>query len=165
MSKVIYPGSFDPITKGHMDIVSQATYLFDEVIIAVMQNSNKKEGFFSIEERVQIIREIYRDFNSVKVITGSEATVDLARLHGCKAIIRGLRSLSDFDMEIQLSQINLEISNNSIRTICLFADKNFQFVSSSMVRELFALHKSITNYVEPLVAEKMGEKRKKLCQN
>lgn len=162
MTKVLYPGSFDPITKGHMNIVEQAADLFDEVVIAVMQNPAKKSGFFTIEERMEIIRELYERMNNVKVITASGATVDVALLNECKAIIRGLRSLSDYDYEVQLQQINKEISNNQVNTICLFADKEYQFVSSSMVKEVLNLDKDITKYVDPIVQEKMLIKKRSI---
>ncbi len=155
MTKVLYPGSFDPITKGHMNIVEQASDLFDEVVIAVMQNSSKKNGFFTIKERMEIIKELYKKMNNVKVISASGAAVDVALLNECKAIIRGLRSLSDYDYEVQLQQINKEISNNEVNTVCLFADKEYQFVSSSMVKEVFNLNKDISKYVNPIVKERM----------
>ena len=161
MTKVLYPGSFDPITKGHMNIIEQACDLFDEVIIAVMHNPGKKTGFFTLEERVEIIKEIYQNNNKVKIITGSGAAVDVALLNECKAIVRGLRSLSDFDQEIQLQQTNKEISDNQINTICLFADKEYQFVSSSMVKEVYSLDKDISRYVDPLVKERMLTRIKK----
>ena len=159
MTKVLYPGSFDPITRGHMNIVEQASELFDEVVIAVMQNPMKKNGLFTLEERMEIIKNLYERMNNIKVISASGAAVDVAMLNECKAIIRGLRSLSDYDYEVQLQQINKDISNNKVNTICLFADKEFQFVSSSMVKEVFKLDKDISNYVDPYVYKKMKEKR------
>ena len=155
MTKVLYPGSFDPITKGHMNIVKQASDLFDEVIIAVLQNPLKKSSLFTLEERIEIIKELYKNVSNIKIVSDSKATVDIALLYGCKAIIRGLRSLSDYDYEVQLQQINKEISDNQINTICLFADKEYQFVSSSVVKELFNLDKDFSRYVDPLVQEKM----------
>ena len=160
--KVLYHGSFDPITKGHMNIVKQASELFDEVVIAVMQNPLKKNSFFTLEERVEIIKELYQKVNNVKVILGSGAAVDVALINECKAIIRGLRSLSDYDYEVQLQQMNMEISNNKINTICLFADKDYQFVSSSMVKEIFNLDKDVSKYVDPIVMEKMLVKKRGL---
>ncbi len=159
MTKVLYPGSFDPMTKGHMNIAKQACDLFDEVIIAVMQNPMKKEGLFTLEERIDIIRNLYENINNVKVILGSGASVDVALLHECKAIIRGLRSFSDYDYEVGLQQINKDISNNRVNTICLFADKEYQFVSSSMVKEVFNLGKDISKYVDPLVEKRMVLKK------
>ncbi len=155
MTKVLYPGSFDPITLGHMSIVKQASDLFDEVIIAVLQNSNKKNSFFTLDERLKIIEKIYQNYENIKVVSGSGAAVDIALLHECKAIIRGLRSLSDFDYEIGLASVNKQISNNEINTVCLFADNKYQFTSSSIVREVFSLNKDISLYVNPIVKEEM----------
>ena len=164
MTKVLYPGSFDPMTKGHMNIVEQASDLFDEVIIAVMQNPLKKSGLFTLEERMEIIKELYQRMNNVRVISASGAAVDVALLNECKAIIRGLRSLSDYDYEVQLQQMNKEISNNKVNTICLFADKEYQFVSSSMVKEVLNLDKDISRYVDPIVQERMLVKKRSLMR-
>ena len=164
MTKVLYPGSFDPMTKGHMNIVEQASDLFDEVIIAVMQNPLKKSGLFTLEERMEIIKELYQRMNNVKVISASGAAVDVALLNECKAIIRGLRSLSDYDYEVQLQQMNKEISGNKVNTICLFADKEYQFVSSSMVKEVLNLDKDISRYVDPIVRERMLVKKRSLIR-
>lgn len=159
MTKVLYPGSFDPITKGHMNIIEQASNLFDEVVVAVLQNSSKKKSMFTIEERLEMLEKLYERINNVKIVTGTGAAVDIAMLNECKAIIRGLRSLSDYDYEVQLQQINKEISNDKVNTICLFADKEYQFVSSSIVKEVFGLDKDISRYVDPYVKEKMLIKR------
>ncbi|MBR3660839.1 MAG: pantetheine-phosphate adenylyltransferase [Bacilli bacterium] len=164
MTKVLYPGSFDPMTKGHMNIVEQASDLFDEVIIAVMQNPLKKSGLFTLEERMEIIKELYQRMNNIRVISASGAAVDVALLNECKAIIRGLRSLSDYDYEVQLQQMNKEISDNKVNTICLFADKEYQFVSSSMVKEVLNLDKDISKYVDPIVRERMLVKKRSLIR-
>lgn len=159
MTKVLYTGSFDPITKGHMNIIDQASNLFDEVIVAVLQNSKKPNGFFTLEERVELVQKIYQTCNNIQVITGSGAAVDIATLYECKAIIRGLRGLTDFDYEIGMAGINKDISNGEINTVCLFADNNYQNISSSMVREVFSLDKPISKYVDPIVEEAMEQKR------
>ena len=164
MTKVLYPGSFDPITKGHMNIIEQASNLFDEVIIAVMQNPSKKSGLFTLEERLEMIRKLYQNMNNIKVISARGAAVDVALLNECKAIIRGLRSLSDYDYEVTMQEINREISNNMINTICLFADTKYQSVSSSMVKELFNLDKDIIRYVEPTIKEKMLIKKRSIVK-
>ena len=158
-SRVLYPGSFDPITLGHMNIIDQASKLFDEVIVAVLNNSSKKNSLFTPEERTAIIKEIYKQVDNVKVIQGEGAAVDTALLYNCKAIVRGLRGLSDYDYEVQLAQINKDISNDQVNTICFFADQNYQFISSSIVKEVFSLGKDITQYVHPYVKQKMYEKR------
>ena len=159
MTKVLYPGSFDPMTKGHMNIVEQASELFDEVVIVVMQNPMKKNSLFTVEERLSIVKSLYERMNNIKVISATGAAVDVAMLNECKAIIRGLRSLSDYDYEVQLQQINKKLSDNTVNTICLFADKEYQFISSSMVKEVFNLDKDISDFVDPLVYVKMKEKR------
>ena len=160
MNKVLYPGSFDPITKGHMNIIEQASNLFDEVVIAILVNPSKKTSMFSLEERLEIIKKLYKDNNKIEVVSGTGAAVDIAILNECKAIIRGLRGLSDYDYEVQLAQINKDISNDQINTVCLFADKEYQFISSSMVKEVFNLNKDIDKYVDPIVKEKMLVKRR-----
>lgn len=159
MTKVLYTGSFDPITKGHMNIIEQASSLFDEVVVAVLQNSKKPNGFFTLVERLELVKKIYQTCENIKVITGSGAAVDIATLHECKAIIRGLRGLTDFDYEIGMAGINKDISNGEINTVCLFADNNYQNISSSMVKEVFSLDKPITRYVDPIVEEAMEQKR------
>lgn len=160
MNKVLYPGSFDPITKGHMNIINQASNLFDEVVIAILINPSKKTSMFSLEERLEILKELYKSNNKIKVVSGTGAAVDIAILNECKAIVRGLRGLSDYDYEVQLAQINKDISNDQVNTICLFADKEYQFISSSMVKEVFNLNKDIDKYVDPIVKEKMLVKRR-----
>jgi pantetheine-phosphate adenylyltransferase len=159
MIKVLYAGSFDPITKGHMNIIKQASNLFDEVIVAVMQNPAKQTSFFTLKERLDIIQELYKNHNNIKVVIGTGAAVDVAIMNKCISIVRGLRGLSDYDYEVQLRQINKEISNNQINTVCLFADKEYQFISSSMVKEVFSINKDISNYVEPIVQERMKVKK------
>ncbi len=159
MTKVLYPGSFDPITKGHMNIIEQASNLFDEVVIVVLQNPTKKNGLFTLEERLEMIKELYKKVDNIKVVTGNGASVDVAILYDCKAIIRGLRSLSDYDYEVQLQQINKDISNNQVNTVCLFADKEYQFISSSVVKEIFKLDKDVSRYVDPYVVKKLCLKK------
>ena len=158
MTRVLYPGSFDPITKGHMNIVEQASELFDEVIIAILQNP-KKISMFTPQERLEMISELYKHHDNIKVVIGTGAAVDIAVLHECKAIVRGLRSLTDYDYEVQMQQINKDISNNQVNTICLFADKEYQFISSSVVKEVLSLGKDISSYVDESIERKLIMKR------
>ena len=123
------------------------------------QEKKKIKYFFDYEERVNIIRELYKDNPNITVITGTGATVDIAIENNCCAIIRGLRSLTDYNYEVEMQQFNKEISNNKINTICFFADKEYQFISSSLVKEVFYLNKDISRYVDKLVIDKMNEKR------
>lgn len=158
MNKVLYPGSFDPITKGHMNIIDQASALFDEVVVSVLINPNKKSAFFSPEERVELIKNIYKDNDKVKVITAKGAAVDVAEENDCSAIVRGLRGITDFDYEISMQQVNKEISDYKVNTICFFSDPNYQFLSSSMVKEVFMLGKDISRYVDDSVQKQMEVK-------
>ncbi len=151
LKKAFYPGSFDPITKGHMNIISQSLDVFDEVIIAVSNNISKKNSLFDQEQRVKIIKELYSDNNKIKVIQSKGASIDMALERDCNVIIRGLRNLSDYNYEVELSQINKEISDNRVNTVCFFADKEYQYISSSMVKELFHLDKDISRYVDEKV--------------
>ena len=158
MTRVLYTGSFDPITKGHENIIEQASNLFDEVVVAIMKNPKKNNGLFTPEERLEIMQKIYATYNNIKIIIGSGAAVDVATLYECKAIVRGLRGLTDFDYEIGMAGINKDISDGQVNTICLFADNNYQNISSSMVKEIYSLGKPITKYVNPLVEEAMNKK-------
>lgn len=159
MTKVIVPGSFDPITLGHQNIIEQACYLFDEVIIAILKNPDKNKSFFTIEERMEIVKYLYDKINKIKVVTFDGALVDLAILNECKLIIRGLRGLSDLDYEIQLAQVNNDLSDNKVRTMCLFPDIQYQYLSSSMVKGVDALGKNIERYVDPFVYQKILTKK------
>lgn len=158
MKKILYPGSFDPITKGHMNVIQQATELFDEVIIAIMKNPTKKSGYFTPEERLELIQKLYQKNKKVKAIIGSGASTDIAISQECKALLRGLRGVTDFDYELQLADVNRQISNKEVTTLCLFPDSGYQYISSSVVKEVFSLGKKIDSYVEPAVEEAMIKK-------
>ena len=163
MIRVLYPGSFDPTTKGHMNIIEQASKLFDEVIIAVLKNPMKKNSFFTLEERLEILSKLYCNNPKVKIITSTSTATDIALEYKCKAIIRGIRNIKDFEYEKELAQINKDISDDKVNTICLFADQWLQTISSSVVKEIFYLNRNISKYVDPIVEEKMilkGEQNK-----
>ena len=138
------------------------TYGEEGMEIAAEVLNEMEEDTGTLEERLEIIKELYHRMNNIKVIAATGAAVDVAMLNECKAIIRGLRSLSDYDYEVQLQQINKDISNNKVNTVCLFADKEFQFVSSSMVKEVFKLDKDVSNYVDSVVQKQMIKKRDEL---
>lgn len=158
MKKVLFPGSFDPITKGHMNIISQASNIFDQVYIAILQNLSKSSSFFTLEERIEITKKLYQNEKNIHVVTGIKA-VSVALEYECSYIIRGLRNTIDFEYEKSIANINNDISNDEINTICLFADSNLSNISSSMVKELFHLDEDISKYVDPIVKEKMLIKR------
>lgn len=159
--KVLYPGSFDPITIGHMNIIEKATKFFDHVVIAVMQNNNKSQGFFTIYERYQIIKEIYKNNKNVTVIyvDKPKAAIDVAIENNCLLIVKGLRNVTDFEQEVQMARINKKMSNQKVETVMLVADTNMQDISSSLVREMHYLNKDISAFVDEYVIKKMDEKQ------
>ena len=162
MTKVLFTGSFDPITKGHMDIIEQASNLFDEVLIGILINPEKKNAFFSQKERLEIIREIYKKKKNINVISSTKLGVDLAKEKDCKIIIRGLRSIQDFEYEYQLSLTNTDLSNDEVTTVCLFSKPEYQNISSSTVKQIFKLNRDISKYVNPYVEKKMNDKKEEI---
>lgn len=162
MKTTLYPGSFDPITYGHMDIVEQTLKVYDNVIIGVLINTKKNGGMFSIEERTAIIKEIYKDNPKVKVISMQDnvAAVDIALNNNCDTMVRGLRDLSDFAQEIKLAEINLMISDKKVNTVAFFANPTKTTISSTTVKELLKLGKDISGFVHPIVEEALKNKLK-----
>ncbi len=160
MKNVLYPGSFDPITYGHMDIIDQALNIYDKVIIGIAVNSKKNSGMFTREERKALIEEIYKDNTKVEVITTDEnvASVDVALNNDCTSMVRGLRDLTDFAEELKLATINNVISDKKVNTVAFFANPNNITVSSTSVKELFRLGKDISNFVHPIVYEAIKNK-------
>ena len=162
MKKALYPGSFDPITYGHMDVVDQALKIFDKLIIAVMVNSSKHQGMFTLAERKALIQDIYKDNPNVEVIAidYKVAAVDVALQNGCHTMVRGLRDLTDFAAEKQLAEINLIIGEEKVNTVALFANPKNTTISSTSVKELFSLGKSIDSFVHPKVMAAIENKAK-----
>lgn len=158
MKKAFYAGSFDPITKGHENVIRQASEVFDEVVVAVMQNSSKKTSFFTLEERKALAEEICKDIENVEVVQAEGTAVRLAKLYECQALIRGLRGVTDFEDEIRQATANRKIINREISTVCFFPDQEYQYISSSTVKELFGLKESISDYVQPIVEQAMVKK-------
>lgn len=156
MSKILYAGSFDPFTKGHKHLVDRAAKVFDGVIVAVFYNPTKDKGMFNLEERMQMIEEIYRDVENVEVVKGEGLTVELAKLYNCKAMLRGLRTEEDFKGEIELSQQN-KLLDEEMETIAMFSDPKYNLLSSSFVKKVAEMG-DISNLVEPNVKVKILEK-------
>lgn len=148
--KAIYPGSFDPITNGHLDILDRSLTLFPEITI-VVAGTGRKDPLFNPNERVELIREVVRNRPGVKVDQWSGLIMDYARDHGISAVIRGLRAASDFEYEFMMASMNKKI-NPKVETLFMMTGQNFYFVSSSMVKELFRYGGDIAPYVpEPVV--------------
>ena len=145
MTIAIYPGSFDPITNGHIDILKSGSEIFDRVIIAVSYNINK-QGFLSVEERVDLIKKSVAHLKNVEVDTFEGLTVEYAKKKNADVLLRGLRTSFDFEYELQLSQTNNAL-NKDLKTVFLITKPEYNFISSSMVREILANNGDISKFV------------------
>lgn len=144
MRKAVFPGSFDPYTKGHEDVVTKALEVFDEVIIAIGVNESKKY-FFPLEERLAHIQSIYSNEPKVKVVSFTGLTIDLCRKHQAKHIVRGIRNTGDFDYENKIALMNKELSG--IETVCFFTSPEVMAINSSIIRELMKNGANIESFV------------------
>ncbi len=149
----IYPGTFDPITNGHLDLVVRASKIFDEVVIAVSDNP-RKNPLFSIDERLDMVSEIVKDIPNQRVIRFNDLLVTLVERENARFIIRGLRAVSDFDYEFQLASANRRLNEN-VETIFLTPSESNYFISSSLVREISYYDGDISSFVSPYVTQKM----------
>ncbi|MEJ2539685.1 MAG: pantetheine-phosphate adenylyltransferase [Gemmatimonadota bacterium] len=151
----VYPGSFDPITLGHEDIARRTLRLADRLIVAVAHTATqKKTGFFPVEERVSLIREVFADEPRVEVTSFQGLLVDFCRDRGAQFVIRGLRAVSDFEYEFQMAQMNNEL-NPDLETVFLTPDVDFSFLSASLVREVARLGGDVSAFVSPGVQRAM----------
>ncbi|PKM11353.1 MAG: pantetheine-phosphate adenylyltransferase [Gammaproteobacteria bacterium HGW-Gammaproteobacteria-3] len=149
----IYPGTFDPVTNGHLDLIARASRLYKKIIVAVAASSNKTP-LFSIHERVELVRAIMADFSNVSVIGFDNLLVDCAREQGANVIIRGLRAVSDFEYEFQLAGMNRRLSPE-LETVFLTPAEQYEFISSSMIREIARLKGDVSSFVPELVQQKL----------
>ncbi len=155
-NRVIYPGSFDPITRGHLDIINRARNLFAEIIVAVFNNP-QKDPLFSMEEREDLLRQATADLTGVKVDSFLGLTVDYVREQGAIAILRGLRAVSDFEGEFQMSAMNKEL-NSEVETVFLMTNTRYAFLSSSVIKEVAQFGGDVSELVPPCVEEALQEK-------
>ena len=155
-SLAVFPGSFDPITNGHLDIVDRGLAVFDRVRMAILMNP-EKEPLFSVEERVALIREAYRGNPRVEVDTFSGLLVDYAQKVGASVIIRGIRAISDFEYEFQMALMNRRL-NPRIETVFMMPAESYSYVSSRLVKEVFQLGGRVTELVPPVVERRLSEK-------
>ncbi len=144
--KVVCPGSFDPLTIGHLDIIKRSSKLFDEVIVVVMRNPNKDIGSFTTEERVELIRRCTKDLPNVSVDTYAGLLADYVREKGASAVVKGLRAISDYDDEFRQALTNQQL-NPEMETIFMVANAGHMFLSSSVVKQVCRLGGDITNFV------------------
>ncbi|MFS8607949.1 MAG: pantetheine-phosphate adenylyltransferase [Gammaproteobacteria bacterium] len=152
----MYPGTFDPITRGHEDLLRRAVRLFDPVVVAIAA-SPRKAPLFTLEERVELAAEVLKDMPTVKVMGYTGLTVEFAREHDLGVIIRGLRAVSDFEYEFQLATMNRRLTDN-VETVFLTPTEHFTFISSSLVREIAEYGGDVTPFVHPYVAARLAAK-------
>jgi pantetheine-phosphate adenylyltransferase len=143
--KAIYPGTFDPITNGHLDIIVRARHIFDELVVAVGDNPQKKTTF-DCKTRIAMIRESIADMSGVNIISFDGLTVEAARKVGARVIIRGLRAITDYELEVQMAFMNRSLDSD-IDTVILVTSPNWQFISSSLIKDIAGLGGDITPYV------------------
>jgi pantetheine-phosphate adenylyltransferase len=147
----MYPGTFDPFTNGHNDLVRRACRIFDRVVIAIAANPGKAPAF-TLEQRVELTRRVLADVPNVEVTGYKGLTVDFARDNGLNVIVRGLRAVSDFEFEFQLATMSRHL-NGEVETVFLTPTEQFNFISSTLIREIASLGGNVREFVHPLVAE------------
>lgn len=154
----VYPGSFDPITNGHLDIIQRASKMFDKLIVAVLVNPNKKSTF-TLEERVQLIKDCIGSDTDIEVDSFTGLLVDYLKTRNANIVVKGLRVVADFEMEFQMALLNKNLNPN-IETIFLMTNHKYSYLSSSMVREIASLGADIDEFVPKIIRKKIMEKLK-----
>ena len=157
MRTAVYPGSFDPITNGHLDIIRRAGKLYDKLIVGVLNNPGKNTRMFSVEERMEMIRSVTEDIPNVEVDSFEGLLVDFAKANGANVIIKGLRTVADFEYEFQMALLNKAL-NPEYETMFLMTDTKYSYISSSMVKELAGFHGNLTGLVPNGIIDKIREK-------
>ena len=158
MLRAIYPGSFDPVTFGHIDIIRRSAFMVDELIVGVL-NNNAKIPLFSVEERVRMLEKVLKDMPNVKCIPFEGLLVDFAHETGARMVIRGLRALTDFEYELQMAQTNHKLRPD-VETVFLTTSLEYSYLSSTTVKEVAAFGGDISQFVPEYVADRIKEKMK-----
>jgi pantetheine-phosphate adenylyltransferase len=153
----VYPGSFDPLTNGHVDIILRGARLFDRIIVAILRNA-EKQPLFTAEERVQTARDVFREYPNVEADAFDGLLVDYVQLKQASAIVRGLRAVSDFEYELQMALMNRRLGPE-IETVFMMPAEQYTYVSSRLVKEVFALGGPVTGLVPEIVEYRLREKR------
>ncbi|TLS37647.1 pantetheine-phosphate adenylyltransferase [Pseudalkalibacillus caeni] len=155
-SIAVCPGSFDPVTYGHLDIIKRGTRVFDHINIVVLNNQGKNP-LFSVEERVELLNEVTKDINNVKVDTYNGLLIDYAKSINANAILRGLRAVSDFEYEMKIASINRKL-DEEIETFFMMTNNQYSFLSSSIVKEIAKYHAPVSDLVPEIVQEALRKK-------
>ena len=158
MIRAVYPGTFDPLTRGHEDLVRRASTLFDAVILAVADSRSKKP-FFTLDERLDMARQVLADIGNVEVIGFNGLLIDFARQHDARVVVRGLRAVSDFEYEFQLAGMNRNLSPD-METVFLTPSEQHMFISATLVREIAMFGGDISKFVHPIVRAKLAARVK-----
>jgi pantetheine-phosphate adenylyltransferase len=156
MRRAIYPGSFDPVTNGHFDVVERARKLFDEVIVAVAHN-DEKQALFSLDQRLDLLRQTIGKIDNIRVAQFEGLLVDFARAEKAHAVIRGLRAVSDFEFEFQMALMNRKLESD-LETIFLMPKEEYTYLSSRLVKEIARLGGDVSTFVPPIVAKALAHK-------
>jgi len=156
--KAIYPGTFDPLTNGHLDLIARGAKIVDELVVAILRNTEKGAPLFTVPEREEMIFEATREFGNVSVTTFNGLLVDFARQQGAKAVLRGIRAISDYEYEFQMAMMNRKL-DPELETLFMMPAEKYTYVSSRLIKGVFQLGGDVTALVPPLVMERLKTKR------
>jgi len=157
MKVAVYPGSFDPITRGHLDVIERASIMFDRVVVTVMNNSSKS-SLFSVDERVKMIEDATKHLSNIEIDSHDGLLIDYCKKENIHIVLRGLRAITDFEYELQIAQTNRELSHNNVDTVFLTTNLRYSYLSSSTVKEIASYNGDVSNLVTPYVLDKLKEK-------
>ena len=155
MRRAVCPGSFDPVTNGHLDIIGRSAGIFDDVIVAVLVNESK-QGLFTIDERLDMLREVTKPYENVRVESFRGLTVDFCRAHDARVIVRGIRAVSDFDFELQMAQMNIGLAG--VETLFMATNPLYSFLSSSLIKDVAKWGGDVSSHVPEVVARRLADR-------
>jgi len=156
-TKAIYPGTFDPLTNGHLDLIARGAKIVDELVVAILRNSDKGEPLFTVPEREEMIREATLPFGNVSVATFDGLLVEFARQQGAKAVLRGIRAISDYEYEFQMAMMNRKL-DPELETLFMMPAEKYTYVSSRLIKGVFRLGGDVASLVPPIVVERLKGK-------
>jgi pantetheine-phosphate adenylyltransferase len=156
-TKAIYPGTFDPLTNGHLDLIARGSAFVDELVVAILRNADKGVPLFTVAERQEMIAEAIRGYSNVSVTTFDGLLVDFARSRGARAVLRGIRAISDYEYELQMAMMNRKL-DPELETLFMMPAEKYTYVSSRLVKGVFQLGGDVTSLVPPTVVERLQAK-------